>query len=155
MRCAHPTCHRGIGLVSHRRGWFGTRLYCSRVCRDNYAAEVRQPRPLRSSFEPSLVELLLAPSRSAGIGRIAMANAAARTPASRRLARLGVIAGLCLAATLLLVDPGSAARGHLSSAGGAAASIGNAQQSRQAQSSARHCDPPPCPVRGNAAFFRK
>ncbi len=63
MRCAHPMCHRAIGLVSHRRGWFGTRLYCSRACRDNYAAEVRRPRPAPPTlpFEPSLLELLLAP----------------------------------------------------------------------------------------------
>jgi hypothetical protein len=64
MKCAHPMCHRGIGLVSHRRGWFGKRLYCSRGCRDNYAAEQRQPRARRSSvpsgFEPSLFELLFA-----------------------------------------------------------------------------------------------
>jgi hypothetical protein len=75
-------CQRGIGLVSHRRGWFGKRLYCSRACRDDYAAEPRRPRPPRS-FEPSLLELLLAPSRSSGIGRTAMANAVSRT---RRLA---------------------------------------------------------------------
>ncbi len=44
MKCAHPTCDRGIGLVSHRR-WFGEGLYCSRRCRDNYAAALPQPRP--------------------------------------------------------------------------------------------------------------
>ena len=59
MKCGHPTCQRGIGLVSHRRGWFGKRLYCSRACRDAYAAEVRPSRATRS-FEPSLFELLLA-----------------------------------------------------------------------------------------------
>jgi hypothetical protein len=68
MRCAHPMCHRGVGLVSHRRGWFGKRLYCSRACRDNYAAELRQPRPARQtrSFEPSLFELLFAPVSAPG-----------------------------------------------------------------------------------------
>jgi hypothetical protein len=81
-----------------------------------------------------------------------MANAASRSPASGRLARLGAIAGLGFAATLLLTDPGSAARNHVS---GAAAGIGNAQQSRQALSSVRRCDPPPCPIRGNAALPRK
>ncbi len=65
MKCAHPMCHRGIGLVSHRRGWFGQRLYCSRACRDNYAAEVRQPSAPRSS-PPSLFELLLAPAGAPG-----------------------------------------------------------------------------------------
>ena len=62
MRCAHPTCHRGIGLVSHRRGWFGNRLYCSRACRDSYAVE---PRPPRSSG-PSLLDLLFAPVTASG-----------------------------------------------------------------------------------------
>ena len=80
MRCAHPMCHRGIGLVSYRRGWFGNRLYCSRACRDSYTPEPRQPRPMRSSFEPSLFELLVAPGRrshpdrGSGIGRVAMAT---------------------------------------------------------------------------------
>jgi len=62
MKCGHPTCQRGIGLVSHRRGWFGKRLYCSRACRDNYVAEAYQPRPSRPSraFDPSLLEMLLA-----------------------------------------------------------------------------------------------
>ncbi len=61
MKCAHPMCNRGIGLVSHRRGWFGQRLYCSRDRRDNYAAEQRQPRPPRPAA-PSLFELLFAPA---------------------------------------------------------------------------------------------
>jgi hypothetical protein len=52
-------CRRGIGLVSHRRGWFGKRLYCSRACRDAYVAEARPSRATRP-FEPSLFELLLA-----------------------------------------------------------------------------------------------
>jgi hypothetical protein len=51
MKCAHPTCKRGIGLVSHRRGWFGRRLYCSRACRSNYVAETNQ-----------VVDLLFAPA---------------------------------------------------------------------------------------------
>ncbi len=60
MKCAHPTCQRGIGLVSHRRSWFGKRLYCSRACRDNYLAEAYQPRPSRPSraFDPSLLDRL-------------------------------------------------------------------------------------------------
>jgi hypothetical protein len=63
MKCAHPTCHRGIGLVSHRRGWFGKRLYCSRDCRDNYVVEVRPPR-VKRSFDPSLFEQLFAPANA-------------------------------------------------------------------------------------------
>jgi hypothetical protein len=65
MKCAHPTCQRGIGLVSHRRGWFGNRLYCSRDCRDNYVPEVRQPRVTRS-FDPSLFEQLFVPPNARG-----------------------------------------------------------------------------------------
>ena len=63
MKCAHPTCQRGIGLVSHRRSWLGKRLYCSRVCRDDYVAEARPPRVARP-FEPSLFELLLAQAKA-------------------------------------------------------------------------------------------
>ena len=45
MKCANPTCNHSIGLVSHRRGLFGKRPYCSKQCRDHLAvapsAEVR------------------------------------------------------------------------------------------------------------------
>jgi hypothetical protein len=44
MKCAHPACHRGIGLVSHRRGFFDTRLFCSRACRDRREPERSKPR---------------------------------------------------------------------------------------------------------------
>lgn len=37
MKCSHPMCNRGIGLVSHRRS-FHKGPYCSRRCRDDYAA---------------------------------------------------------------------------------------------------------------------
>jgi hypothetical protein len=48
MRCSHPDCNRGIGLVSYRRGWFGKGRYCSRQCRDAFVAERQtQPRPDR------------------------------------------------------------------------------------------------------------
>ena len=42
MKCANPTCHHSIGLVSHRRGLFGQRPYCSKQCRDRVAVE---PQP--------------------------------------------------------------------------------------------------------------
>jgi hypothetical protein len=64
MKCAHPACNRGIGLVSHRRGWFGSRLYCSRACRDRAASEPRRPRRPQSSG-PSAIERLFAVSRAA------------------------------------------------------------------------------------------
>ena len=59
MKCAHPTCNRGIGLASHRRGWFGKRRYCSRTCCDNHAAERRKPLPPQAP-DASLVALLFA-----------------------------------------------------------------------------------------------
>ena len=37
MKCANPTCNHSIGLVSHRRGLFGKRRYCSKECRDHIA----------------------------------------------------------------------------------------------------------------------
>ena len=39
MKCASPTCHHGIDLVSYRRGFFGKQRYCSKKCRDTFAAE--------------------------------------------------------------------------------------------------------------------
>jgi len=45
MKCSHPRCNRGIGLVSHRRGWFGKELYCSRACCYNYEGERPGPLP--------------------------------------------------------------------------------------------------------------
>ena len=44
MKCANPTCSHSIGLVSHRRGLFCKRPYCSKVCRDHVAVE---PLPKR------------------------------------------------------------------------------------------------------------
>jgi hypothetical protein len=40
MKCSNPNCNRGIGLVSHRRGWFSKRRYCSRNCRDAFLADL-------------------------------------------------------------------------------------------------------------------
>jgi len=59
MKCGHPACNRGIGLVSHRRGWFNNRLYCSKVCRDNYA-----PQPCRVVEPRASVVLAAVPVRS-------------------------------------------------------------------------------------------
>ena len=47
MKCSNPNCNRGIGLVAYRCGWFGTRSYCSRQCRDSFVAE----RPKQSQQE--------------------------------------------------------------------------------------------------------
>jgi hypothetical protein len=43
MKCSHPDCIRGLGLVSYRRGWFGKGRYCSRQCCDAFVTE-RQKR---------------------------------------------------------------------------------------------------------------
>jgi hypothetical protein len=40
MKCSNPDCSRGIGLVSHRRGWFDTQRYCSKRCLDAVASQV-------------------------------------------------------------------------------------------------------------------
>jgi hypothetical protein len=55
MKCANPDCNRGIGLVSHQRGWFDKRRYCSRQCRDAFVAErpkrLQQERSATTYFE--------------------------------------------------------------------------------------------------------
>jgi hypothetical protein len=40
MKCSNPNCNRGIGLVSHRRGWYSKQRYCSRNCRDAFQADL-------------------------------------------------------------------------------------------------------------------
>jgi hypothetical protein len=40
MKCSNPSCTRGIGLVSHQRGWFSEQRYCSRNCRDAFLADL-------------------------------------------------------------------------------------------------------------------
>jgi hypothetical protein len=74
MKCSHPMCDCGIGLVSHR-GWFGKGLYCSRRCRDNYAAAQARPKPSLSA-DARLFAWLLAPL-----------NAHARRPLARATVR--------------------------------------------------------------------
>ena len=59
MKCSHPLCNRGIGLVSHR-GWFGKGLYCSRRCRGNYVTTLTRPQPWLSA-DAKLYAWLLAP----------------------------------------------------------------------------------------------
>jgi hypothetical protein len=58
MKCAHPDCNRGIGLISYRRGWFGRgRRYCSRGCRDALVTE-RQKRPRQGRSPATYFEWL-------------------------------------------------------------------------------------------------
>jgi hypothetical protein len=55
MKCANHDCNRGLGLVSYRRGWFHTRRYCSRPCRDAFVVEQpnrsQQDRSVTTCFE--------------------------------------------------------------------------------------------------------
>jgi hypothetical protein len=50
MKCANPTCNHGIGLVSHRRGFFGKRPYCSKECRDHVAVELPPKRECATTY---------------------------------------------------------------------------------------------------------
>jgi len=61
MKCGHPLCNRGIGLVSHRR-WFSNKLYCSKACRDNYSSKPQQ------LLEPRM-SLTLAPAPARAVVR--------------------------------------------------------------------------------------
>ena len=61
MKCGHPACGRGIGLVSQRR-WFDSRLYCSKACRDNYAARPRQTIEKQAADESILAALFKLPT---------------------------------------------------------------------------------------------
>jgi hypothetical protein len=56
MKCANATCNHSIGLVSHRRGLFGKRYYCSKQCRDHLAIE--PPRPSKSERATTYFEWL-------------------------------------------------------------------------------------------------
>ena len=47
MKCSNPDCDRGIGLIAYRRMWFSKRRYCSRYCRDAFAADVPKPQQKR------------------------------------------------------------------------------------------------------------
>jgi hypothetical protein len=39
MKCSNPHCNRGFGLLAHRRAWFDKQRYCSKECRNTFAAE--------------------------------------------------------------------------------------------------------------------
>ena len=62
MKCSNPECSRGIGLVSHRRGWFDTQRYCSKQCRDRVTAQVHERRSSNQRRPTSYVEWLLSQS---------------------------------------------------------------------------------------------
>jgi len=50
MKCANPTCNHSIGLVSHRRGLFGKRPYCSKACRDHVAVALAPKRESATTY---------------------------------------------------------------------------------------------------------
>jgi hypothetical protein len=55
MKCSHPQCSRGIGLVSYHRT-FGKGRYCSKKCRDDYA--MGRPEPSSSRRTTTYFEWL-------------------------------------------------------------------------------------------------
>jgi hypothetical protein len=59
MKCSNPDCSRGIGLVSHRRGWFDKQCYCSKPCCEAVTAQVRAPRSSPQRRTMSYVDWLL------------------------------------------------------------------------------------------------
>ena len=76
MKCSHPMCNRGIGLVSHRRS-FSKGLYCSRRCRDNYAAARPQSKS-RLADDARLFAWLFVPVNARPHPRLAPATVRAQ-----------------------------------------------------------------------------
>jgi len=68
MKCSHPSCSRGIGLVSYQRSLLDKRRFCSEKCRDNFMKE--SPKRLQKErLTPSYFDWLLSrptPSPCAG-----------------------------------------------------------------------------------------
>jgi hypothetical protein len=60
MKCAHPMCYRGVGLVSYRDGWYGRNLYCSKKCREGFVALNVQRPPPRTRDATAYFEWLIA-----------------------------------------------------------------------------------------------
>jgi hypothetical protein len=76
MKCSHPMCNRAVGLVSHRR-WFDNGRYCSRRCRDNYAAP-RSKLAAPLSDDARLFAWLFAPSGAHASSPLARATVRVR-----------------------------------------------------------------------------
>jgi hypothetical protein len=49
MKCSHPDCSRGIGLVSHQRSLLDKRRFCSKKCRHNFVKEKRFQKERRTT----------------------------------------------------------------------------------------------------------
>ena len=58
MKCSNPDCNRGIGLVSHRRGWFDKQRYCSKQCRDRVTSQIHARRSSHQRRATSYFEWL-------------------------------------------------------------------------------------------------
>lgn len=75
MKCSHPQCSRGIGLVSYRRA-FAKGRYCSKKCRDN--SVMGWPEPSSSSRTTTYFEWLFLQPGSNARPRMAPAVSRAR-----------------------------------------------------------------------------
>jgi hypothetical protein len=56
MKCSHPSCSRGIGLVSYQRSLLDKRRFCSEKCRDNFV-KASPKRLQKECLTPSYFEI--------------------------------------------------------------------------------------------------
>ena len=94
MKCANPTCNHSIGLVSHRRGLFGKRPYCSKACRDHLAV-APAPKCERANTEPTTASRPPLTSSDCGVQS---RPAIACTPKTRKNSgvAMAIAAGICI-----------------------------------------------------------
>ena len=71
MKCAHPNCNRGIGLMSYRRA-FAKAQFCSKQCRDSYRAATIKP-PTRVRIATTYFEWLFLPPAADALPQVARA----------------------------------------------------------------------------------
>jgi transposase-like protein len=64
VKCAHPNCNRGIGLVSHRRA-FAKARFCCKQCRDTYVTADAKPAAGERTATTYFEWLFLPPSAEA------------------------------------------------------------------------------------------
>ena len=62
MKCSNPDCNRGIGLVSHRRGWFDRQRYCSKRCCEAVSSQAVERRSSHQRCNMSYVDWLFSQS---------------------------------------------------------------------------------------------
>ena len=52
MKCSHPDCKRGLGLVVYQRDWLSKQRYCSKHCRDAFVPQkLQQKQGVSTYFE--------------------------------------------------------------------------------------------------------